>query len=400
MESRQRRALIVAGAAGPVEQAEEVLARFGFAESEQAPSLAAAIEHMHASNFDLVIVPLGDMDAVHHASLDLEIHKSPSTFFIGTAPKPDPDLILRAMRTGVHEFLVFPPDPKELAAAVDRLMRRNRSEQRRGMVFAVYSSKGGLGNTSIAVNLAHALARNHKASRVALADLVVSNGDVRVMLDLKPSYDMGSLVEKLDRVDAELLYSLLTPHAGGVWALPGPDNPEYEDVIDATTVTTIIDHLRAHFAFTVLDCEHHISERTLAALDAADRVLLNTQMTVPALRAAQRALSIFQRLGYPDDKVCIVVNRFQANDVLSTTDAVAVLKRDVFWKLPNDYRTSAAALTKGVPVAEYDASSKLANSYSQLAAKLGGTSSGQRTNGHSEQGSSRLRKMLGISKRS
>jgi pilus assembly protein CpaE len=123
-------------------------------------------------------------------------------------------------------------------------------------------------------------------------------------------------------------------------------------------------------------------------------------MTVPALRAAQRALSIFQRLGYPDDKVCIVVNRFQANDVLSTTDAVSVLKRDVFWKLPNDYRTSAAALTKGVPVAEYDASSKLANSYSQLAAKLGGTSVGQRTNGHSEQGSSRLRKMLGISKRS
>src|SRR5574340_392779 len=270
MSPGQRRALIVAGAAG--EDADSVLARFGFAQSEGASSLAAAVEQMHASHYDLVILPLQDLEAVHHASLELEIRKSASTFFIGTAPKPDPDLILRAMRTGVHEFLVYPPDAKDLSAAVDRLMRRNRSEQRRGRVFAVYSAKGGVGTTFIAVNLAHALARIHKDARVALADLVVSNGDVRVMLDLKPAYDLGSLVEKLDRVDAELLYSLLTPHAGGVWALPGPDNPEYEEVIDAATVTTIVEHLRAHFAFSVLDCEHHLSERTLAARSEERRV--------------------------------------------------------------------------------------------------------------------------------
>ena len=212
---------------------------------------------------------------------------------------------------------------------------------------------------------------------------------------------MGDLVKKLDRIDADLLNSLLTPCSGGVWALPGPDSPELDDLLDASTTTTIIEHLRIHFAYTVLDCEHHLSERTLAALDAADRILLVTQLTVPSLRSTQRSLALCRRLGFPAEKLLVVVNRYQSGEVLSLADAADVLKTDVFWKLPNDYRTSATALMKGVPVAEYAPDTKLAWSYTQLSARLGGVSAPADGDvaGECARGASRLRQMLGKMKR-
>ena len=396
-----RSALIVDGAAGSDEIVTPVLARFGFAAATQQPSLDAALRTLQADHFDLVVVPLQEMDSLQLAALEQHIRGGRAPFVIGTAPAADSELILRAMRAGIPEFLVWPPSAPDLTGAVDRLLRRSVAEHQRGQVFAVYSSKGGLGGTSLAVNLAWGFAKNAPQSRVAVADLVVNDGDVRVHLNLRPAYDMGDLVKKLDRIDADLLNSLLTPCSGGVWALPGPDSPELDEMLDASTTTSVIEHLRIHFGFTVLDCEHHLSERTLAAMDAADRILLVTQLTVPSLRSTQRTLALCRRLGYPSEKLLVVVNRYQSGEVLSAADATDVLKTDVFWKLPNDYKTSAAALMKGVPVAEYAPESKLAWSYTQLSARLGGVLAPADGAGMGEgaRGTARLRQMFGMKKR-
>jgi pilus assembly protein CpaE len=392
--------LIVAESNGTLDTINGVLKRFGFGTAESVPAIDGALARLGVEHFDLVLLPVSDLEPDRAKELERMIRRSPGTSFIGTAPRTDPDLILRAMRTGIHEFLVSPPDATELATAVDRLTQRHHADTRRGVVFAVYASKGGLGNTTIAVNLAHALASNDAEARVALADLVVSSGDVRVLLNLKPLYDIGNVVQKLDRLDADLLNSLLTPAGEGVWILPGTEDPELDDIVDAAAVTAVVDQLRSHFAYTVLDCEHHLSERTLAALDAADRVILNTQLTVPALRATQRAIQICERLGYPNDKLCIVVNRFQSTDVLSPADAASLLKHDIQWKLPNDYQTTAAALMKGIPVLQHDPASKLSWSFTQLAAKLGGrpATSAASKNGASSR-ASRLRRIFRIAGR-
>jgi pilus assembly protein CpaE len=394
-------ALIVGESSGTIDSMSVVLKRFGFGTPDVAPELDGSSERLTSTHYDLVFVPVHDLDQARVSALESAIREAPSTSFIGTAPKADPDVILRAMRSGVHEFLVTPPDAGELAVAVDRLTRRQQGDVRRGAVFAVYGSKGGLGNTTLAVNLAHALAHNNPSSRVALADLVISSGDVRVLLNLKPLYDIGSVAQKLDRLDADLLNSLLTRSGDGVWVLPGTEDPELDDVLDAAAVSAIIEELRSNFSFTVLDCEHHLSERTLAALDAADKIILNTQLAVPAMRAAQQAIQICERLGYPDDKLFIVVNRHQSTDVLTAADAASLLRRDIEWKLPNDYQTAAAALMKGLPVVQHDASSKLAWSYSQLAAKLGGGTPAHHANGNgSASRGSRLRRMFGFTGRS
>jgi pilus assembly protein CpaE len=394
----QRRALIAANAAGSPEAVSGILARFGFSRTAQVEDREAALAQMREAHFDLVILPVDGISPAELVSLEREIRRDPNTSVIATAYASDPDLIVRSMRAGVHEFLVNPPKPEELAGSVERLMRRTRNETEQGNLIAIYSGKGGLGSTSIAVNIAQAFASVQQNARVALVDLVVAGGDVRVFLNLKPSYDISHLIAKGSQVDAELLNSVLTPCPGGVWALPTGDSPEDQDMFDSSAVSSILSLLRQHFAVTVVDCEHHLSEATLAALDAADRIVLVTQLTVPALRSTQRSLAVCRRLGYDESKLCVVVNRYQSGDVLPVKDAEDLLQTQVYWKLPNDYRLSAASLTRGVPVTTEDPNSKLARSYADLVKKLSGMSSSGFTRVPEVSGSSRLRKLFGTDK--
>jgi len=396
-----RQALIVGKAAGPDEQLAEVLARFGFTKTHRVEDVAAAIEQLRQTHVDLVIVPLDGIADLQLAAFEREIRRERFTAVIGTAPKQEPELMLRAMRAGIQEFLVSPPDAKDLAAAVDRLMRRTMSTVQRGEIITVYSAKGGLGTSTVSANLAHGFANNQPVARAALADLVIAGGDIRILLNLNPSYDLGNLVEKIDRIDADLLNSLLTPTSGGVWVLPAPDRPEADEMVDAGTVGTIIQHLRQNFQFTVLDCEHQLNERTLAALDAADRIVLVTQLNVGALRSTQRTVALCTRLGYSKEKLCVVVNRHQSGEVLSIADAEDVLKAPIFFKLPNDYRVASSAATNGLPVAEFEPASKLAWSFSQLSAKLGGATATAANGAHHQNGAGASRfKRLFARKRS
>jgi pilus assembly protein CpaE len=377
----QRKALIVAGAAGPEDVANSVLQRFGFAAAETVASVGAAVGRLKNDHADLLVVPLEQLSAVELTILERDLRREESTIVIGTAPVADPDLILRAMRSGVHEFLTFPPDPTEFAAAIDRLLRRRSSDGHKGQVITVYSAKGGLGTTTLAVNLAFAFAQNNDKQRVALADFVVSGGDVRVLLDLKPEYDIGDLVAKVDRVDEELLFSVLAPTEGGVWALAASESAEVSELIDAATASAIINHLRSNFPMTVIDCEHQISDRTLASLDAADKIVLVTQLNVPSLRSTKRTIELFDRLGYEEPKVLIVVNRHHSADLVSLGDAREVLGRDIYWKVPNDYRGFADAISGGKPFTLHAPSSPAARNIIQLAAKLGGGAVHPSTNG-------------------
>ena len=396
----QRRALIADNAAGSPEMVAGVLTRFGFVRTANAADRDDAIGQMKEAHFDLVVIPVSGITPNQLLALEKEIRRNPNAAVIATAPVSDPDLIVRSMRAGVHEFLVYPPKPEEIAGAVERLMRRSRTEVERGELIVVYSGKGGLGATSIAVNVAQAFGAQRTDSRVALLDLVVAGGDVRVFLNLKPSYDLSHLVAKGNQVDAELLNSLLTPCPGGVWALPTGDHPEDEELFDTAAVGSILDLLRAHFGVTVVDCDHHLSEATLTALDAADRIVLVTQLSVPALRSTQRSLAVCRRLGYDDAKISIVVNRYQSADVLSLSDAEDLLGCPVYWKLPNDYRLSAASLTRGVPVATEDANAKLSRSYADLARKLNGSGNAKLKSSPVSDGSggSRFRRLFGTDK--
>ena len=394
-----RRALIVNGVDGPSPATPQVLARYGFAAPLRATNLDAGLSQLAREQVDLAILPLHDASVTQFAALERESRRAPQLLLIGTAPTADPQLILRAMRAGVHEFLTAPLQAPELAGAVDRLLRRRQAEGQHGKVIPVYSAKGGVGTTTVAVNLAHALARRFGERKVVLADLVADGGDVRLMLNLEPVYDILDAVQKLDRMDAQLIASLVTPGPDGLLVLPGTDNFEHNVHLDGGATELLLSHLRATYPVVILDCEHHLSERTLAAFDAADQVVLVTQLSVAALRSARRSLSLLHRLGYPDEKFCVVVNRHQTDDVLALRDAAEALGRPVYWSIPNDYRTSQLALNKGMPVATVAAESKVAGGYKHLATKFGGDDAAAHRNGSSSNGASRLRNLLGLTRK-
>jgi pilus assembly protein CpaE len=394
-----RRALIVTGAAGTDSTAPDVLNQFDFAAAQDAASVDEALAKLHHDHFDLVIVPLQQTQVAQLQALDRAVRRAGSTFVIGTAPEADPELILRALRSGIHEFQLLPLKPAEFNAAIDRLMVRARPETGQGFVIAVYSGKGGLGATTIAVNLAHALATLNPRGGAAVVDLVAGSGDIRIHLDLKPTYDRGDLLRKIDQMDAQLFRSVLADCGEAMWALPGTDAADLDGGLDGSATSVIIGQLKEDFAFGLLDCDHQLNDGTLAALDAADRVLLVTELAVAALRGTQRTLAVTRRLGYTDEKVCIVVNRYRSGELVTPADAQELLKREIFWKIPNDYRTATGALTKGIPIARYEGHSKLAISYRELALKLSVPDTTASRNGSRLPGRARLGRFFSKSRK-
>jgi pilus assembly protein CpaE len=367
-----RHALVVNDAGGSDQTLEQTLQRYGYSKITRSATLAEALQTLEEQQVDLLVVAVDAVDEMELAALDRVNRRDRYMGVIATGARTDPDLMLRAMRAGIQEFLVRPLVVTDLNAAVERVYRRTASSVVGGQVYAVFGAKGGVGTSTTAVNLAFAFTQAHPEGRVAVADLAMPGGDIRLLLNVRPAYDLGDIAEKIDRVDADLMHSVMVPATDGLWVLSAPERPEAEEVVDANVAASVVQQLRALYNYSLLDCEHNLNDRTLAALDAADRILLLTELKVPALRAAQRTLGVFRRLGYPNEKLGVVVNRYQSGDVVTPAEAADVLKADIYFRLPNDYKTCSQASTDGVPVGAAFAETKLAAAYVQLAQKLSG----------------------------
>ena len=354
------------------ETLEQLLQRHGFARVIHNSSMSQALVTIEREPVELLIVPIESVDESQLATVDRLNRRERGIGIIATGETTDPQLMLRAMRAGIQEFLVRPIAVGELSSALERLARRTASAVINGQVFAVFGSKGGVGASTAAVNLAHALTIVHPEARVAVADFALPGGDVRLLLNVRPPYDLADIALKIDRIDADLLHSVMVPALDRLWVLAAPERPEADEEVDANVSAAVVRQMRSAFHYSVLDCEHRLNDRTLAALDAADRIVLLTELKVPALRSAQRMISVFRRLGYPNEKLGVVVNRFQSEDVVSPGEAAEVLKAEIFFRIPNDYLTCSRASTEGVPIAVNAPQSKLAASYRQLASRLSG----------------------------
>lgn len=379
-----RLALVISEPGETDETLEQLLQRHGYSRIVHTPSVLQALVTLEQQPVDLLVVPIEKVDESQLAVIDRLNRRERHMAIIATGESTDPSLMLKAMRAGVQEFLLRPIIPTELQGALERLARRTTSTVADGQVFAVFGSKGGVGTSTVAVNLAHAVTLVQPDAQVAVADFALPGGDVRLLLNVRPPYDLADIASKVSRLDRDLLHSVMVPAFDRLWVLAAPERPEADEEVDAAVSTAVVKQMRTAFNFSVLDCEHRLNDRSLAALDAADRILLLTELKVPALRAAQRMIGVFRRLGYPNEKLGVVVNRYQSEDVVSPSEAAEVLKSEIFFRLPNDYPTCSRASTDGVPVSAIAPQSKLAAAYRQLASRLSGAAETER---HSTNGS-------------
>lgn len=301
---------------------------------------------------------------------------SPDCAMLVVSSSNDGNLILQVLRAGAKEFLTQPVRIEDLLAALGRISQRRsghgEGRSRGSQVIAVAGTIGGVGTTSLAVNLGSILAKDPQNS-VALVDLDLCLGDADVFLDTIPDYTLVDVAQNVTRLDFTLLKRSLTKHASGLYLLPRPVQLEDVALITPDDVHRVIGLLKATFTHLVLDLSKSYTPIDMVALEMATQVLLTTQLDLPCLRNIVRLMMSFGNMEGMADKVKIIVNRVGLeNGQITLKKAEETIGKPVFWQLPNDYRTMIEARNNGVPLIESAPRTAITQSLIALANALSG----------------------------
>jgi pilus assembly protein CpaE len=258
-------------------------------------------------------------------------------------PTKDADLILRAMREGAKEF-VLASEHEALVRAVREQVRPANVEGL-GVVYSTFAAKGGIGATTIAVNLAGALQRGGR--RTCLVDLDLNMGDVLAFLDLAGGYSISDVIANMRRLDRDLLDATLLKHASGIHVLSQAHRVEDSDRVDPALAGSLLHFLRRHYDVVVVDGLRSFDDVSLAAVDASDQILLVLSQEVPAVRDARRCAHLLRRLGH-EPKLRVIVNRFQRHLEITPEVIAETVGVPVSATLSNDYPTVVRCVNKGI----------------------------------------------------
>jgi len=219
-----------------------------------------------------------------------------------------------------------------------------------GKRIAVLGPKGGVGATTVAVNVA-LLLREQTNSAVALFDADFLGGDATIHLDLSPQRTVLDLVPHIDALDARLIDQVLTKHRNGLQVLARPTDPEQADVLTADHVRTILGSLAQMFDEVVIDAALSYDDRMLAVLDLADLYVVTLVPHLGTLRSARHFLHVARTLGYPEDRMCFVLNRASNMAGLSSDDVSTILGKRPILQIPTAGPEMTQAINEGRPVA-------------------------------------------------
>ena len=301
---------------------------------------------------------------------------APDCHILVVSSSTDGSLILRAMRAGAKEFLTQPLRIDDLLGALSRISSRRfgkgDSKPRSTSVIAVCGATGGVGSTSLAVNLGCILARDERNS-VALLDLDLCLGDADVFLDTIADYTLVDVAQNVTRLDFTLLKRSLTKHSSGLFLLPRPIQMEDASLITPDDMQRVIGLLKATFTHLVLDLSKSYSAIDMVALQMAEHILLVTQLDLPCLRNVVRLMLSFNAMEGVSEKVKIICNRVGLeNGQISLKKAQETMGREIFWQLPNDYRTMIEVRNNGVPLIEQAPKAAITQAVVDLANALSG----------------------------
>lgn len=298
--------------------------------------------------------------------------KFPGSAVFITAHEKNPDWILRLIRAGASEYLTRPIVAAELADAVNKVARihgqRSGHVRNKGTAISVYNPSGGMGTTTIAVNLAATLAA--RGEKVALIDLNLFSGDIAAFLDLAPRYNLANVTAKTGQIDANFLRSVIVPHSSGMHILNGPAELGDADRIKPEQLQEVIGILQSIFTYTVIDTGGQLFGCNLATFDCSDHILFTTLLNIPALKNAKRYLATMDNEGVGADKVKLVVNRHVLKDDIKLADAEKILNTSAYQTVPNAYADAKTSINKGEPLVSCYPHSPVTKAMDELARQL------------------------------
>jgi pilus assembly protein CpaE len=314
----------------------------------------------------------------------------PFTQIVMMSVQGEADYLRRSMLAGAREFLIKPFSSDELVSSIRRVYElgasrrqsmpsiapagpgrvdQERPPEEQGKIVAVFSPKGGVGCSTVAINLAIAL---HQAEgrQVALVDSSLQFGDVAVLLNLQASRTIADLAPHIDELDQELLDHVMLAHHSGIKALLAPPRPEMADLVAPGALNTILEKLRRLYDYIVVDTPSTLADLTLTVLDVADRIILITTPDIPAIKNAKLFFEVTEALEYPSGKTILVLNKADRHTNIRAEDIQASIKYPVASQIPLDERTAMAAANQGVPYMLIARSSPLAQATMTLGRHL------------------------------
>lgn len=292
----------------------------------------------------------------------------------------DPDLILQSMRAGAREFVVE-NDHDELRRAVRELAKPADDGSSRGSILTFFPTRGGVGSTSIATNVAGALQR--RGEKVCLVDFDLHLGDVLSFLDLPGTYSITDVLANMSRLDRDLLDASVMRHPSGVRVLAQSGKVEEAEHVRPVDVPALFNFLRQHYDRIVVDGVRGFDEMSLAVLDASHKLVMVLTQDVPAVRNTRRCLDLFRRLGYADSKkIVVVLNRYQKESKITPDVIAETAGLPVAHTVSNDFAAAIESINRGLLLFDVAPRSKLTKDIEAFAPVLvGGSRDGARRSG-------------------
>ncbi len=322
---------------------------------------------------DIILVDLEDSEAAIQTLHTL--HSAlPESWLVVTSEREKAELIIQAMQAGAREFLVQPIATEKLSQALERYLaekQRNQNPKKAGAIYCVTAAKGGTGATSVAINLATAVAKG-KQNKVALIDLDSPIGDAAAYLDVKPKFTVSDTLAASSRLDAVLLQTYAR-NCHGFALLPGPKEFLPGQMPDVEALSVMFEVVRQAYTHTFVDLpaswnEEHL--RVVIELSQAMVVVLTPEL--PAIWRTDRLLR-FLVGSVGSEKLHLVLNRsVNRSDEIKNGEIEKAVNQPIFWSLPNDDHACREAVKLGGPLVSMN-NSQLANSYQELAYRLTGT---------------------------
>ncbi|MEJ2724865.1 MAG: AAA family ATPase [Deltaproteobacteria bacterium] len=308
---------------------------------------------------DLLIYELDeDFDGEFKALKSMLDSNAVGEIFV-TSDKRDADILLKAMRAGTKEFLSQPLDELEVRDALQSFKKRIvqaptlKEPIHDGRIINVIGAKGGVGTTTVTVNLAMILAQKRKAGSVALVDLNMVFGEIPLFLSVKPTYHWGQMSENVARLDSTFLLNAMAKHPSGVYVLPSPSYLNGHPPVTREVMDRLLTTMKSTFDFVIVDGGQSLDSPALKAIEMADRIFLITLLNLPCLHNTNNLLkSLWSNRTTQKERVMLVVNRYLKKSDITLEEAEESVKGEIFWTIPNDYKTTMSAINRGKPLYE------------------------------------------------
>lgn len=335
----------------------------------------------------LMDINMPDMDGI--AATEAIRAKQPMVQVVILSVQSDQNYMRKAMLVGARDFLTKPPMGDELISAIRRAGEMAQLEKAKsvqvqsmpvagnaglvagfrgpkGKIITVYSPKGGVGCTTLAVNLA--LTLNNGDTRVALVDANFQFGDVAVYINEQGKNTVLDLAPRAEELDPDVVEEVMVKHAAtGLHILAAPSRPEHAEKVSSGQFSRVLEYLSQIYSYVVVDTASLLTDVTLAAVDLSDLIVLVTTQDIPSIKNCRLFLDLLQTLGVQRDRILFVMNRFDKRIPITAERVAENLKMEVSLSIPLDEATATKAVNRGVPFVLDSKSQPLARGVFSLA---------------------------------